>query len=257
MHLTDNWLIRKLESVDSTQEYAKQLIIESKLNFSQQVAITSLIQTKGYGRLSREWESLNGNLHLTLIVPVPSDIKNIQECGQISYVTGVAIGEAISSLVSSKVSGKIQYKWVNDILINEKKVSGIIIERLQEFFVIGIGVNLLQTPEVIEGDGTTPQIGMTSIMEESGMQITSDTFIEVLLPKFSSLYNQLLDSGFEVLRTMWKSGAYKIGEKISIKITENQKIDGIFMDIAMDGALVIKTSDGTREVYVGDFFPLS
>ena len=255
VHLTNNWLIKRLESVDSTQQYAKQLITDSNYP-SQQIAITSSVQTAGYGRLSREWQSVDGNLHLTLIVPIPSNAKSSSQYSQISYVTGVTIGESISAFILDEFNKKIQYKWVNDILIDEKKVSGMIIEKFHKFFLIGIGVNLMRSPEIAEDDGSTLQFGVTSMLEESKKKISSDVFVEVLLPQFTSLYNQWVDSGFEVLRKMWKSRAYKIGEKIAIKITENQNIEGIFSDIAPDGAIIIETSDGAEKFYAGDFFPL-
>ncbi len=252
----ENFLIKRLESVDSTQKYAKRLIMSYCNNNLRQIAIIASTQTDGYGRLSRKWESIHGNLHLTLAMPVP---HNVYDCvkSQISYVTGIAIGKTISSLVNLDLHNtSVKYKWVNDILINNKKVAGMLVEILNNYFIIGIGVNLQHQPNFLsftDQSINTSSIGTTSIAEYSS-NIDCEIFLDEFFKKFTSFYNAWVNQGFDDFRKIWKNDAYKIGEVITLRYGE-KSISGIFDDITDDGAMMLKTNDGIQKFYAGDFYP--
>ncbi len=249
--LNDNWLMQKLVSVDSTQKYAKRLIETLHTNSSQQIAITASTQTEGYGRLSRSWQSISGNLHLTIIIPViPYDYIKYS---QLSYVMCIAVGQAISSLMDhNTLQTSIKYKWVNDILIDDKKVAGILIEVFRKYFVIGVGVNMKCKPNVGASPGNTNFIGATSITKYISNTDIS-VFLDILLSKFVSLYNHWITYGFDYFNKVWRANAYKIGKKITFNDGKNV-ISGIFSDIAEDGALLMQISGNTKKFYAGDFY---
>lgn len=219
--LTNNWLTQKLDSVESTQDYAKNLITNNS-----QVIILANEQKKGYGQHGREWQSLKGNLHTSLIIPNTNPTSNI------TYIIGIAIGETINSFKSDL---NIQYKWVNDVLIQGRKVAGILTEKINDRLIIGIGLNIVSHPDTTK----TSLVGATDLLE-NGLKTTPEEFIERFLKIFTELYNQLITDGFKNFRNVWKAKAFKINEFISIKSGDNI-ISGIFYDLdPIDGSMIIQ-----------------
>jgi BirA family biotin operon repressor/biotin-[acetyl-CoA-carboxylase] ligase len=222
--LSNNWLIQKLNVVDSTQNYARQF-----MNNNSQVLILADEQTNGYGQENRQWESLKGNLHASLIIP------NIKPISNLTYVIGISIGNTINSF-SRDI--EIQYKWVNDVLINDKKVAGILTEQINDKLIIGIGLNLISHPDTAK----TSITGATSLLE-NGLQITSEEFIEKFLIVFTDLYNQWVENGFENFRKLWIAKAFKINQLVSIQ-SGDDIVSGILSDLdSIDGSIIIQSSN--------------
>ncbi len=222
--LSNNWLIQKLNVIDSTQNYARKLI-----NNDSQVLILANEQTNGYGQEKRHWESLKGNLHTSLIIP------NVKPVSNVTYVIGIAIGNTINSFNADL---EIQYKWVNDVLINDKKVAGILTEQSDNRLIIGIGLNLLSHPNISK----TSIVGATNLLE-NGLHITPEEFIEKFLTIFTDLYNQWIEDGFEDFRKLWKAKAFKINEFVSIK-SGDSVVSGILYDLdPIDGSIIIQNNN--------------
>jgi len=225
--LTDNWLIESLDSIDSTQNYAKSLKAYGK-----QIAVIAKQQTKGYGQYGREWISMKGNLYLSLIIPT----ENITS--DITLVSAVVIGDIIS-----RHGIYIQYRWVNDILINGAKVGGILTEYYKGNLIIGIGLNLKHNPDNITNLNSTN-------LSLNGVNISSEIFLEYILSSFTKYYNQWLQGGFKVFKNLWKSHAYKLNENVTIT-DSNSTINGIFIDIDDSGNILIENNSGIHRLQQG------
>lgn len=225
--LTDNWLIENLESVDSTQDYAKNLKTSGK-----QVIIIAKEQTKGYGQDGREWIGISGNLFLSLIIPAENIMSDV------TLISAIAIGDIII-----RYGINIQYKWVNDILIDGKKVAGILTEYCDGNLIIGIGLNIRDSPTYISNLETTNLLA-------HGIDISSDKFLDLILPSFTKYYNQWLQSGFKSFRSIWKAHAYKLNENITITYRDSI-ISGIFIDIDDTGQIIIENKNGIHRLQQG------
>lgn len=215
--LTNNWLIQQLNEIDSTQNYAKNLNILDK-----QIAILAKKQTAGYGQNGKQWKSSNENLNLSLILPHDTHKP------EITIITSVILGRVILSLNSNLF---LQHKWVNDILIDQKKVAGILIEQMQNKLIIGIGCNLKNHP------WTTTNLPATNL-SKYGIDITAVEFCNIFLQEFTKLYNLWLTNGFAFFRKEWKSRAYKLNELIYIQ-QQDSIISGIFFDLDENGKLIL------------------
>ena len=103
-------------------------------------------QTNGYGRRNTKWYSYKGNIHLSILIKPNC---NIQKVNQLSFATAISLGEILTNLSNKKIA----YKWPNDILLNKKKISGIIIETSSNikskvsWVIIGIGINISKYPK--------------------------------------------------------------------------------------------------------------
>ena len=225
--LTDNWLIKTLDTVESTQDYAKNLGI-----FDRQIAITARHQTKGYGQHGRDWVGIPDNLCVSLVIPVEKISSDV------TLITGMALGDVI---LNHGVN--IQYKWVNDILIDGKKVAGILTEYFKDHLIIGIGVNIKHSPQHISG------ITATNLLE-NGINISSDKFLDLLLKSFTQTYNRWLQHEFKSFRSIWKSRAYKLNEYVTVT-DKSSTVSGIFFDIDESGCIIIQNEDGFQTVQRG------
>ncbi len=225
--LNDNWLIKNLDTIDSTQTYAQAFHYRDK-----QVVINARHQTNGYGQYGREWIGIEDNLSVSLVVPA----KKLSP--EITLVTSMAIGDVIL-----RYGVNIQYKWVNDILIDSKKIGGILTEYFKGNLIIGIGINIKNHPKMISNFPATNLL-------ENGINISSDKFLDLMLKSFTETYNKWLNVGFKDLRMLWKTRAYKLNSDVII-IDEDRKISGTFVDIDEGGRIVIQNESGLHILQSG------
>lgn len=125
------------DKIQSTQDYAHDLI--AKGNASDKTVVVAMAQSAGRGRYKRKWISHHGNLYASFIYKIS------ERDPRLSYAVAVAVAE---TLISFGLSPKI--KWPNDVLIDGKKISGILIEYAQNFVIVGIGINVRTCPTVEE-----------------------------------------------------------------------------------------------------------
>ena len=205
--------------------------------------VVAKCQNKGRGRLGRVWVSEIGNLYFSLILQPKLPISRISE---ISFVAIVALRLAIAEILPK--NGQIYNKWPNDLLVNDKKVAGLLLEsqikgEKCDFVVVGIGVNLVSKP--------AKTMFEAACLQDFGIKIAPNGLLERFLDKFDEIYDNWLKFGFLGIRNLWLQKAWKIGEKISI----NQKgeiLQGIFQDLDLQGNLVLLQNGQLQKVVVGD-----
>ena len=125
------------DKIPSTQDMAHELIADGRA--TNRTAVVALAQSAGRGRYRRKWVSHHGNLYVSFIYDC--DTRD----GRLSYATAVAVAE---TLISYDINPTI--KWPNDILIDNKKVAGILIEYSGPYVIVGIGININTNPTVAE-----------------------------------------------------------------------------------------------------------
>ena len=130
----------KLKVVDSTNNEAIKLI---KKNTTQPTLITSERQLKGRGRMGKKWISIKGNLFLTIFFEMSGSKINVKQYTKLNAYL-------ISKILSKYIFKKIKVKWPNDLLIEQKKVCGILQEiinhKKKKFMIVGIGINTINSP---------------------------------------------------------------------------------------------------------------
>src|SRR3990170_6242435 len=202
-------------------------------------AVVADSQTKGKGILGRSWESPAGVNIYTSIVLRPSIMPLFAP--QLTLVSAVAVAEAIS-----KYSQKTpEVKWPNDILINSKKVAGILTEMNSEtdrinFVIIGIGVNINMTRKMFPEE-LRPIA--TSLKEEIGKEISRIDFIQTLYLNLETWYKRYLKHGFEPIRRAW-TGYFNMAGRV-VKVRQMDKaIVGVAMGIDDNGELLLREKSG-------------
>lgn len=205
-------------------------------------------QLQGKGRLGRSWHSPSGvNLYCSLILRPP--ILPV-DAFQLTFLSAVAVARAIEA--SSAIRPLI--KWPNDILLNGKKVAGLLNEMSAEtervhFVILGIGVNLNMRPDQYPEDLRHPA---TSLFIESGRQVNRLVFARHLLESLDSLYAGYLAHGYSTVRDEWVARCGMIGKRVAVSGGAEQ-IEGVATGIDDNGALLVTTDSGSQaRVLAGD-----
>ncbi len=136
-------------------------------------------------------------------------------------------------------------KWPNDILVSQAKICGILLERVKNQVVVGIGVNIAVTPEV-EGRAVTS-------LAAQGVTIDAAGFLVRLSDTFADFVNVWRDQGFPHILTEWQKLAHPVGSTITTSDERGEKTTGEFAGLTADGALCLRKADGTLiEIRAGD-----
>lgn len=202
-------------------------------------------QLKGKGRKNREWQSAKG-LNLTFSILLNKETLVELNPNHLNLVASLAVAEAIENLHQLKT----ELKWPNDVMIDKKKVAGILMEssakgNIVERVVIGIGINLNQL--TFHGEFNFPP---TSLKLELGTNIYRENILAEILNRFEERLYELEQSPANVIKD-WRSKCDMIGYKITI--TENDNIkSGIFHDIDDNGYLLLKSNNVIEKIHFGD-----
>lgn len=205
-------------------------------------------QTKGRGRRGRAWLSARGNLFMSGLLTLD---KTPLEAANLSFVAALAVAEAIEAFVPA---GIVSLKWPNDVLIDGRKTSGILLESwsapagLQ--LAIGIGINVETSPLGLDQETACVADHRRS---DAGACHATSLFTHVV-GAFHHYLEVWQKAGFAPIRTAWLARAKGIGDPIVVNLP-GQTLHGVFMGLSETGALQLGQSDGSvRDINSGDVF---
>ncbi len=223
--------------VMSTNTVAKFLSMNGVENGS---VIISEKQTKARGRSGKNWESPLGGVWLSLILNPKVDHSKIP---LITLATGVAVENTLKRIGITNA----EIKWPNDILINDKKVCGILTEAITSFntiekVIIGVGIDVNMA---VENFPEELQENMTTLNDEFGEKIDENQLIKTFLQEFEKISEQFLNEEYEAILKEWRKNAYTIGKIVEIHEPFSKPYDAYVLGISRDGSLVVEKIDGT------------
>lgn len=228
------------KKVDSTNDIAYSL---AEKNMKEGTVVLAEEQTKGKGRHGRSWSSPSrGGIYMSYILRpeiAPNEIPGV------TLLAAVAVARAIRELSGLEA----MIKWPNDIMIDGKKICGILTEMKAQqdnvdFVVVGIGINV-NTPAK-----QLPK-GASSISEELRRSCINRTVSRVELVKkvletLEEYYNMLKKKGFRPIIDAWKENTAMIGARVKVSLP-NRVFEGQAHDINPDGALIVRLDSGVLE----------
>jgi BirA family biotin operon repressor/biotin-[acetyl-CoA-carboxylase] ligase len=224
-----------LPSMPSTMDFARQ---EAQKGTSEGTVIITEEQTEGRGRLNRKWLTPKGNIALSIIL-----YPTVTNLPYLIMIASLAVLQSIEKVTAIKG----QIKWPNDILINEKKVGGILIENEVRgnkvaYSITGIGINVnLKVSDYAE-------------IADTAASLKKDTdrikLIRALLVKFDNLYRRLPDR--KPIYEAWRGRLITLGKHVKAQ-SGSHVIEGTAEAVDENGALIIRQVDGTlTRVVAGD-----
>jgi len=230
------------EEIDSTNTYL--LNKSNKLSYDGTVLLAEK-QNKGKGRKDRVWYSTKDQ-NLTFSILLNNKKYLGKNLNLINFASSLAVAVSIENLYQLKTD----LKWPNDVLVNGKKISGILFESTSQGnkidrLVIGIGINVNQT--IFQGNY---KIAPTSIKLELKEQVDRERLLAELLNNFEEILQKLNTEPDEILKD-WKLRCRLIGEKISISEGDDIKY-GIFDDLDSEGFLLLKNKGRIEIIHFGD-----
>lgn len=240
--LDTKWLAHHIihkESVESTQKLAHIAALEGAEHGTIVIADE---QVSGKGRADRSFHSKKGEGIWMSLILRPDILP--YEAPQLTLLTATILAQVLDQY--ENISPQI--KWPNDVLINSKKVSGILTEMQAEqdkvsYVIIGIGINVNQELASFPKD---IQSKVTSLKIEQNKSIDIIKLIQKFIQSFEDKFDVYLEHGFPNVKTTWEKYGFRINEQLEIK-TSRETWVGKFLGIAEDGALLAERDSGEIE----------
>lgn len=230
------------EEIGSTNEVAFEL---ARNGATEGTVVIADSQTKGKGRLQRRWISPPGvNLYMSVVFRPPIVAKNAPF---LTLVASIALAETIKDKGINTL-----IKWPNDVLINGKKVAGVLTAMQPrgdevDFVIVGVGANLNMTRETMEKEmGEVAEIA-TSLREELGSEIGRARFTADLINELEVWYQKFLKNGKSQIVKEWMRRWGAINRRVRVRFDETAVVEGIASGIDENGYLLVKKDDGTTE----------
>lgn len=236
------WLTvaKYFEKVDSTQNRILQFLPKTGEGV---VLILAETQSKGVGRQGRPWQSPAGGLWFSLALPLNN--VTLEQAGSFSMVAALQVAEALQEV--NNLSCKL--KWPNDILINEKKLAGLLLTTTTKFkktwLILGIGINVNNEIPV-----DLAKIA-TSIAQVRKQSQGRTRLLESILIKLHTAWAEFDRTGFGPYHKAVESRLTGKGEKIQIKIG-TRTLQGTMKSVDTQGNLLLESAAGTKTVNAGE-----
>lgn len=210
--------------------------------------VTARRQLAGRGRRGRPWVSEEGNLYASLLLVDPAPVARL---GTLPLVAAVAVYRALRPLFA-RTPQALAIKWPNDILVDGRKINGILLESEslpggRMAVVVGCGINCRHHPD-------NPAYPATDLADCGIDRAPADLFPALARAMAGTLMEWNRGAGFAAVREAWLLAARGIGERVTVNLHEGQ-VAGVFEEIDADGYLCLLTEDGARRrISAGDLF---
>ncbi len=233
------------ETIDSTNAEARRL---SDAGETGPLWIAARRQSAGRGRQSRVWSTEPGNLAATCLLAFDGSPG---DAAKLSFAVALAVADVFDALAPG---AEVALKWPNDVLLNRRKVAGILLEnfgpgadgRLR--LAIGVGLNLAHCPPAEEANWPP-----TSIADETGEAPAFDEALALLARRLDHWLETAGTAGFAEIRRRWLARAINLGDEIEVRLPR-ETLTGRFEDLDMDGALVLDAPAGRQRIAAGDVY---
>ncbi len=236
------------KSLESTNDFATNIV--SKINPSDGLVVSTDFQSKGRGQFGRKWDGAAGqNVALTAILR-PQALQADDQFF-LSKMAAVAVCETLSELRISNIG----IKWPNDIVVDDEKICGILIQNTLtgkeiKWSIVGIGINVLQREFEGEFNRKPTSVALKSPYEDA-FDVRSVELI--LLKQLNALYVQLQRGKFERIDDMYHHWLEKIGENIRYNLrSENVVKTGILDSVDKTGQICILHQGKLLRYAMGD-----
>ena len=227
-----------LETVDSTNTEALRRVGQGDM------WILTRAQPAGVGRRGKRWEMPRGNFAASLLMHSKEPLPAL---AQRSFVAALALDEVLEGLGVADIS----LKWPNDVLVQGRKLAGILLASSKGAVVVGVGVNLVAAPH--PADLSEQALAPISLHEVLRSPPCAEAFLELLANAFLKYERQMRSYGFAPIREAWLCKAARIGELIHARLPETT-LSGTFETIDETGALVLGTAAGPRVLPAAEVF---
>ncbi len=246
--LTTRWLGRTIHGYDAVESTNLIAIELAQQGEPEGTVVLADQQLSGRGRGSRSWHSPAGvGVYCSIVLRPKMAPAKAQ---LITLMAGVAIAKAIA--LRTGLSPRV--KWPNDILINDKKVAGILLESRVSggqigYSVIGFGIN------VNNGSADLPEdirVNASSLLMELKKPVDRTKLVIEIFSELERVYHRFQREDFPVILEQWRHYSSTLGQRVRIW-QKDEATEGIAVDLSDDGGLLLKLEGGKQiVVHAGD-----
>lgn len=234
--MSSAWPVDWLAEIDSTNLEARR---RAKPGFANQW-IAAHVQTSGRGRMGRTWASPQGNLYATALFRWGMPIAMMT---RLPFAAALAVTDTVNALAPDTHTPP-RLKWPNDVRCNGAKISGILVETGEtaetRWAAVGIGMNIKFVPKGID------QLGTCLSDLRGNDKLDPEMVLDTLREKFAIRLEEAV-SNFGETRSAWLLHAEGLGKKVRIT-SADMPLEGVFADMAEDGALILQLPDGSEQI---------
>lgn len=233
----DTFTLAVAERTDSTNT---QLLARAASGGLHGLVLATELQTSGRGRLGRRWQArLGSGLTFSLLWRFE---RGLSQLAGLSLAVGVALARALRRL-----GAPVALKWPNDVLLNERKLAGILIELSGDALgptavVIGIGMNVSEP-----GDVDQP----VACLADAGVQLTRSALLAELLNELHLVLGNFDRNGFVPLRGWMGLSAHQ-DAPVCLRFSHGEPVEGVVRGVADSGALMVETTEGMKIYHAGE-----
>lgn len=234
--------IRVTGETGSTNEDMKSLALAGE---PEGAWLRAEAQTSGKGRMGRVWQGEAGNLYASTLVRIaPLD----PPAHSLALVMAVAVHEALSDFVGAAV---LNLKWPNDVMARNAKLCGMLLERVGDAIILGIGVNIVSAPAL-------PDRETICLRDLGAASCDAAHVLERIAEHFANGLGRWRTYGLESVIRAWRARGHPQGTVLAAELPDGERISGTFEGLDADGALILRLADGARRViHAGDVFLLN
>ena len=238
-----------LDYVDSTNEEIKRRFQE----ISNPTWIIAKKQTKGKGRNGNVWFSSSGNFSGSVIFFPTVERSFLHLYG---FFFGVALHNTVKKITKDGVD--IRLKWPNDLMIENSKVAGILLESIQSpqsnkiAVIVGIGVNLISHPNL--NVGVKKRYNSQCVANFSNHEICQVSFFNKFTDELKELERYVEENDLASILKLWKHRSYDKGTQIQVSDNKGGVNSGTFLGLDELGGLILRHNSGIKKIYSGDVY---
>jgi BirA family biotin operon repressor/biotin-[acetyl-CoA-carboxylase] ligase len=243
------WLAREVvwfAEIDSTNRHALALAAEGA---DHGTAVIAEAQTAGRGRLGRAFFSPpHANLYVSFVLRPRGSAMTL---GTLPLAVGVALAESVAAELGDPA--RVELKWPNDVLVDAKKVSGILLERASPSadtaLILGIGVNLNVDPATFPDEFRARASSLSAL---AGRRIDRPRFAAALFARLESALDLHAAGGFAALRPRFDALFRMVGRRVRVSDAAERVREGVVLGVGADGSLRLGTYEGEERLLAGD-----
>ena len=241
MSLPVKWQIDEVASATSSSDLARAAIDKASSSVEGHVVIVGE-QTAGRGRSGRHWVSRPGDgLYMSVVI---HPLRERIEWPSLSFVASLSVCAAIEDILPA-IQPKL--KWPNDLLVEGKKLGGILLEAYGDHVIIGCGINLKNAPDLSDSDWQA-----TDLSHYGAGALAPRQFADAILQRLADYYQIWQDAGPAPLLARWQDKAEIIGRELSVRLSGGT-ISGCCEALGPDGSLQLRDeTDRLHHITAGD-----
>ena len=243
--LPDGWHIDYQPSASSSNDLALEALRRSA-GEAEGKCFQVGEQTKGRGRRGKKWMSLSGDgLYLSIILCPKAPRAT---WSGLSFVASLAVYKALFNFIDDTYIASFSLKWPNDILCDNRKLAGILLEASTEGVIVGCGINLKNAP--VLGHTDFPPVALDELV--TSQSVDSRGLACAVIRQMAKFYSIWLAGGMQIILDEWRSHCDMKGRLVRIK-TVKDVIIGTYVDIGSNGQLILrKANSKIVQINAGD-----